>query len=589
MNTHHLFAQYFSKGSLAPYLHALSQKLSDGHVCIDVREPIDESITEFYPNVTPKIELNHLVGTPAETHKPFLLDQHLLYMQRYFKYEVAICNAIHNLIAQEADSKNNWTDLQPLIATLFPSEHLDWQFIAAIAAVQQQLTIITGGPGTGKTTTVAKILALLIAQNSQLKIALAAPTGKASARLAESLNNTNIPVSEATKTHFQALQPTTIHRLLGSIRNSIYFKHNAQNPLPYDVLIVDECSMIDIALFAKMLDAIAPTTKVILLGDKNQLSSVEAGSLFGDLCSLFEKNNTFSASFIAQTQQNFPALRSRFEHLPLAPMEEIQHPLANHIVELQHSYRFKGNEDIGILSKAIIQSDLGVVENYIQQEISEQIHIDTTYNTELLNRFLQHFKYYIQHEDGTATNIQEALERFNHCRILAATRDDANGVYNLNIQAEQYLHKQGLLPSIGAYYDNKPILITENNYTLGLYNGDIGLLRKDEDGVMKAHFLERDEFGNTHIKSVLPGYITKYETCFAMTIHKSQGSEFDYVFMALPKRTEHQILTRELIYTGITRAKRHATIQADAALLLQACSNTLTRTSGLKLRLQPKS
>lgn len=587
MNTHHLFAQYFSKGPLAPYLHALSQKLSDGHVCIDVREPIEESILELYPPIQPQVDFNHLVGTVEELHKPFLLDQHLLYMQRYFKYEVAICNAIQNLIAQEVNTSNDWACLQSTITQLFPSDDLDWQFIAAISALQQQLTIITGGPGTGKTTTVAKILALLLTQNPKLKIALAAPTGKASARLAESLNNTQISVAEDIKTTFQQLQPTTIHRLLGSIRNSIYFKHNAQNPLPIDVLIVDECSMIDIALFAKMLDAVAPTTKVILLGDKNQLSSVEAGSLFGDLCSLFERNNTFSPTFLAQTKQHFSSLSNRFDALSLCPEHEIAHPLTNHIVELQHSYRFKGQEDIGVLSKAIIQSDVAVVEKYIQDATSEQIHIDSTYKEETLENFLQHFKHYIQHENGQPTSIQEALERFNYCRILSATRDDANGVYNLNIQAEQYLHKKGWLMTNGLYYDNKPILITENNYTLGLYNGDIGILRKDADGVMKAHFLERNEQGETTVKSVLPGYISKFETCFAMTIHKSQGSEFDYVFMALPQRSEHQLLTRELIYTGITRAKKHATIQSDATILLQACSRTLTRTSGLKIRLQP--
>jgi len=296
-DVHQQFAEYFDIPALKPYAYLLSKKGSEGHICLhlDKIAAEKENLPESYQKIETSNQLLEsipLVGTQGNDKQPFVIYQNRLYLQRYFRYETEFLQRIRDFLVKEKTYLPERIALlqqqQPLISKLFAgtagngdnNDPADWQLAAAITGVLNNFTIITGGPGTGKTTTVAKILAILFATDPALKVALAAPTGKAAARMAESLRNTTIEVDAHITEKFRLLQPATIHRLLKSINGSPYFRHNKDNPLNYDVVIIDECSMIDVALFAKLLDAIHPDTRLILLGDKDQLASVEAGSLF---------------------------------------------------------------------------------------------------------------------------------------------------------------------------------------------------------------------------------------------------------------------------------------------------------------------
>ncbi|TAH03425.1 MAG: exodeoxyribonuclease V subunit alpha [Sphingobacteriales bacterium] len=596
-DTHQQFAAFFESKTLQPFAYWVSKKLSEGHICFDLNEIASEqeNLPSYYKNADfNEITLakESLVTTQNKPKQPFVLHNNKLYLQRYFNYESQILAKIFELGNSELGFVNERMEilktLSSFIKTLFASPYktteTNWQLVATITGVLNNFTIITGGPGTGKTTTVAKILAILFAINPNLKVALAAPTGKAAARMAESLKastalaTSNIPESIAAK--FDLLQPSTIHRLLGFIKNSPYFKHSQTNPLNYDVVIVDEGSMIDVALFAKLLNAIGLQTRLILLGDKNQLASVEAGSLFGDLCQAQQNLNlfntqtaTFINDFVNNVEEEINANSIGNNHP--------NHPLYQHIVELKFSHRFKNNEGIGLFSKAIIENNVNQINNFILAKADAQVAIDTQYSKIFFEDFIAGYEEYIHESD-----IKIALQKFNKLRILCAIRESDQGLYALNKNVEKYLSSENLIDTRSEFYNHRPIIITSNNYVLELFNGDIGLIRPDEDGELKAWF----EGENGEIKSVLPGLINQAETVYAMTIHKSQGSEFEQVLVVLPQQQNIAILTRELLYTGITRAKSKVFLQGSETVILQATDAQVKRTSGIADRfLEPQN
>jgi exodeoxyribonuclease V alpha subunit len=454
----------------------------------------------------------------------------------------------------------------------------DWQLAATITAALQQFTIITGGPGTGKTTTVARLLALLYRINPDLDVALAAPTGKASARMAESLRSAHIPGAEDILPRLAALKPTTLHRLLGPIRNSPYFRHNADLPLRFDVLIIDECSMIDMALFSKTLDAIGPDTRLILLGDKDQLAAVEAGSIFGDLCNAQEQLNNFSPdhleiinSFIPNTERQIPHAHATEDPALVA------HPLFGHIVSLKYSRRFRDDEGIGRFSQAMITGNEEAIKEYISALRDHSVVLDTAMSDTFFHEFIAGYKAYI-HESDIAT----AFKAFNALRVLCAVREGDTGLYKTNLAIELWLQKQGYINVSAQFYEHRPLLITANNPELDLLNGDVGLIRKNSEGQLIAWFQQAD--GTP--RSVAPGYLHSVETAFALTIHKSQGSEFDSVLVRLPAETDNRLLTRELVYTAVTRARKRVVLQATAEALLAACRARVSRSSGIESQLR---
>jgi exodeoxyribonuclease V alpha subunit len=585
-DVHHQFAVYFQNQFLQPYIYLVSKKLSEGHICLRL-DSLDREKADLFENWqaylddTERLERENIVTTDPDGYQPFVLYNRRLYLHRYFQYESRILQRILVFISHEerfrAERIQALKQNGNFISNLFREEGLsearpNWQLAAAVSAVLQNFTIITGGPGTGKTTTVAKVLALLHSINKSLRVALAAPTGKAAARMAESLKNAKVDGSEELAAFFQALEPSTIHRLLGFIPDSPFFKHNRENPLHVDVIIVDESSMIDVALFAKLLDAIGPDTRLILLGDKDQLSSVEAGSLFGDLCQAQEPLNVFGPERLDLIN----SFADQLARVPLSGSHQSRHPLAQHVIELKFSRRFKDEEGIGKFSKAIIKNDVSVVRDFIRQERDEHVAVDTQYSDGLFSEFIRAYERYIKEPD-----ISLALKYLNDLRVLCAMREGPQGLYAMNLKIEKYLEARGLIQVDREFYHHRPIIVSSNNYNLGLFNGDVGLIRPDDKGVLYAWFENKEG----KVRSYSPGFITNCETVFAMTIHKSQGSEFTKVLVVLPDDSNSNLLTRELLYTGITRARDFVLLQGSEDVIVRACDRFVERASGIVERL----
>lgn len=571
-DVHQQFAEYFNIPILKPYAYLLSKKISEGHICLHLDNLADQSgeLPAYCANMVPGTEplaSAPLVARNGKDNEPFVLFQDRLYLQRYFRYETTFLRRIHQFLETEKvllpQRLKQLEEHAALIREQFEGNNeTNWQLAAAITGILNNFTIITGGPGTGKTTTVAKILNILYDIDPALKVVLAAPTGKAAARLAESLRNFK-------NEKFQSLSPGTIHRLLKSKRDSPYFHHNAANPLNYDVVIVDECSMIDVALFAKLLDAIGPTTRLILLGDKDQLASVEAGSFFGDLCQAQGALNLFSKERI-ELINRFGAHLTK-EHESAAD----KHPLFQHLVELKRSHRFSDDKGIGKFSKAIIRNDKAGILEFLKPGADEQVMIDQVYSKELFEQFIAGYEAFI-----TEPDVLRALQKMNALRVLCAVRQGDQGLYTINKAIEKYLHDKKLISAKMEFYANRPIILTRNYYEHNLFNGDTGIIRPDANGVLMAWF----EDGQGELKAVLPGYLTDAETVFAMTIHKSQGSEFNEVLVILPQASEVAILTRELLYTAVTRARSKVYVQGSEATVLLAAQRFVERASGIATR-----
>ncbi len=579
------FASFFREETFQPYAWLLSQKLSEGHVCIDLADfpNAKESLPEAYQKLLAEGRCNphceKLVGSETDETKPFILHNNRLYLQRYFRYETACIARIRQFAETEATHIAARTEAlgkqKELLWQLFPQNNSngapDWQLFSAICAALQNFTIITGGPGTGKTTTVSKLLSLLFTLEPGLKVALAAPTGKAAARMAESLRQTPLPGGlEHLRTHFETLSPATIHRLLGSKRHSPYFHHNAENPLPFDLIIADESSMIDVALFAKLLQSIGPDTRLILLGDKSQLASVEAGSLFGDLCSALPGVN----AFCAETQSLLNGLLPEGA-MPLpdtAVCEKNTHPLFQRVLTLQVSHRFRDDAGIGRLSKAVIQNDEAVLDSFLTANTDPQVRIFSSEKEDFFEDFALGYKAFIEEKD-----ITKALRLLARQRVLVVTRQGRCGLEDTNRAIEDFLRRKGLLHPLGIHYENRPVILTRNYPDLGLFNGDTGIMRRDEKGVLKVWF--EDAAGN--LLPVLPGYVAEAQTAFALTVHKSQGSEFKEVFIRLPESEEMALLSRELLYTAITRAKERVWIEGAPSVIKAAAARRIARSSGI--------
>lgn len=579
LNVHGTFAQYFSKDALNPWLYQLSKTMEAGNVCLDINQTFTEEDHEIKPD--PASLANHPLVGDEHMQKPFILHKEKLYLHRFFHYERKLVSQIKALIAAEntgarQQQLNRHHEL--ICKELFPvNEHLqttDWQKVACINAFINGFSIISGGPGTGKTTTVTKLLALLLTNEPSLHISICAPTGKAAARLEESIsqaekNFSGSGIEPEIVQKITGFNAQTIHSLLGYIPNSIHFRHNQANTLDTDILIVDECSMIDIALFYKLFQAIDTNrTKVILLGDKNQLASVDAGSVFRDLCSDTVALNTFSAERAAFINQ-FIAIEA--QQVPgTAIAEPLAHPLFQHITELQTSYRFHDEAGIGKLSKAVLNNDTVTISSFLDN----QDPIITILPPEALQENLKRAAslLYAANEGYIGLSDPQAiLSRINNSTVLCALKEGKYGVQGINNFISQELFK----PS-AAYYPYQLIMVTQNQAREGVYNGDMGIVLAVQDE-LKVYF---SKAGNDYI-SLNPAQILATETAFAMTIHKSQGSEFNEVLIVLPDNKNNQLLSRELLYTAITRAKKKVTIIGTAEVISEIAAKSVKRVSGI--------
>ena len=499
-----------------------SRARAEGNICVSLGEIAEMEGTPGVASLRKKLRGSDVVGAPG-AFTPLILDgRDRLYLRRYWEYEQQLAQAIASRTSASSSKGKKEIDLQE---------------VAAKKAVTSDFTVITGGPGTGKTWTVMRILKLLLEQpgGENLRIALAAPTGKAAARLTESVR--------AVRETFAA---TTIHRLLGYLPGSPYFRHHAENPLSFDVVIVDEASMVDLALMAKLVAAVPPPARLILLGDRDQLASVEAGSVLADICAAAEA---------------------------AAPNE----PLHGAVVALRRNYRFAETGGIYRVSTAINSGDAEATITALQegggevewQPLSAAIKLGDA----LRERIVTGFEPSLKTDDPL-----EALAHLQKFRILCAVRQGPFGVENLNAIAEEVLADAGLIPPRRDRYRGRPIMVTQNDYNLALFNGDSGIVLPDPsaDGELRAFFLSAEG----KLRRFLPSRLPVHETAFGITVHKSQGSEFASVLLILPEK-DTPILTRELLYTGLTRARNGVELWASEALLRAAITRRVTRTSGL--------
>lgn len=441
---------------------------------------------------------------------------------------------------------------------------LDRQRLAAAVALVSRFCVISGGPGTGKTTTVCKILALLVEQHRRRfagapAIALCAPTGKAAARLMESMtaaaSGLSLPDEVAKSLPREA---STLHRLLGSLgrgRRELFRPHET---LAYDIVVVDEASMVDLPLMARLVRALSPSTRLILMGDKNQLASVEAGSVMGDLCH-GKEGDTVSEGL----GEILGALVG--ESLPASPSLP---PLADAVTTLTKSYRFGACPGIFEAAAAANRGDAAALARITAPGFDLAVPASEGSPTVWLETMVRsHLSGYKRLTDPAA--MLAALGRF---RILCAVRKGPMGVFRVNRLVERCL---GFSDS-DLWYPGRPVMVTENDYTLGLFNGDTGITVRHE-GELGVAFPD-GEGGMRHIHCAR---LPKVETVFAMTVHKSQGSEFDRVVLLLPE-SDSPVLTRELVYTGITRAREAVSLWGAPEILEKALSRRSQRASGLR-------
>ncbi|VBB11136.1 AAA family ATPase [Burkholderia stabilis] len=690
---------------------ATSRATAGGHVCVALgalaqryEAPLDD--------VRAALAASGVVafGTLARgDERPLIVDRHdHLYLSRYFDYERRLADA---LVAQAGvavpDESLSPDRLRDSLARYFgpANGEVDWQRVAAIVALTGRVTIVSGGPGTGKTTTVVGVLACLLDAHPGLRVALAAPTGKAAQRMQEALHARagDLPPELAARLPDTSY---TLHRLLGG-GGAAGFRHHRDNPLPYDLIVVDEASMIDVALAAHLLDALAPGARLVLLGDKDQLAAVEAGAVFAELsarpaftagarariaqalgideaafvaalpvpdeaataavaasavtpanaspsasaamprkpasrqrvdtrqASLFDdepQDDEVPAAEVAPSLPAGPALANTrdasdgpawIEADELAWLDAVElppfdasdaalasvksmtaalpgepaaasatpapAPLADCVVWLERNYRFGLDSPIGRLSLAIRSGDVQAALDALPvDDAAAASFLDDAGDTlapSTVERLARRFGAYLDAlRDVLAAPVPDPLPLFdalNRFRILCATRSGSRGAEHVNALVASHVRHAARVPlAVGAHwFTGRPIMVTRNDYALGLFNGDIGIALPDAHGVLRVWFRRADGTA----RAVSPAALPPHETAFALTVHKSQGSEFDEAALVLPA-SFGRVLTRELVYTAVTRARTRVQVIGPRRVLAQAVATRTQRDSGLAAR-----
>lgn len=589
-----------------------SRAIRHGHVCLDLARTLASPLIDGEGRPIPlpvpgnsvhrwalELSTSRLVSA-GERATPLVFDGGgRLYLARYFHYQRQLAERLAARVStqpRQVDAARLREGLDRLLPTDGDgfSAHAQ-QRLAALVAVLRGLTVISGGPGTGKTTTVLRILALLQEQalgagDPPLRIRLLAPTGKAAARLMESIEagRAGLPC-EATVIEAIPREASTIHRALGYRPGSpTQFRHDADDPLPADVVLVDEASMVDLALMAKLMDAIPPGARVILLGDKNQLASVEAGAILGDICNAGQEHG-YSHAFVKEITEQLGAA-----YAPQARGRE-HTGIWDCIVELTHSFRFAADGGIGGLARAIGSGNGAAVLDALGPAASapdayRDLHepgvalvalgdgddIGPTLRPGVLAGFAPTFR---------QTEADARLGALGAFRVLAAHRKGRFGIERLTQAIEDTLDEAGVIRASDPLYDGRPIMVTKNDYQLDLFNGDVGIIHRGDGSARAAAVFMRPDGGQRRIS---PHRLPPHETVFAMTVHKSQGSEFGCVALVVPPAVS-PILTRELVYTAVTRARTRVVVHGDAGVLADAVGRRIDRASGLRERLWGQS
>ena len=600
----------------------LAQMEGRGHTCLPLQQLLGKSLellglpSQESSMILPQtlsawladLQASPLLGMPQpDQAQPLVLGlsnaDPLLYLRRYYRYEqlvaVEVLRRSASVLPVERQVARQWLD-----SLFMPSEaEVDWQKLACAMALRAGLTIITGGPGTGKTYTAARLLALLFAMHpdpARLRVALAAPTGKAAARLRLSIDVSLQELCTRLGSRLDLAAFTarigaarTLHSLLGARPDTRQFAYNASNLLDVDILIVDEASMIHLEMMSALLQAMPPGAKLILLGDKDQLASVEAGAVLGDLC-----RDAHQGHYDLQTQAFAKevagvALPDRF----LSPDAT---RLAQQTVMLRESRRFEGG--IGQLALAVNAGNRKLAQTLLAQDKSGMLYATPNATVaSVLALAVQgrrgaevcYAQYLELIRARTAQSVNSAasheawakavLRAYDNFRILCAVHEGDWGTINLNQSVQQALAEQGLLKPVGQWFAGRPVMVTQNDHQQGIFNGDIGVTLPglQDSSALRVYFLNGDS-----LRSISVSRLAHVESAFAMTVHKSQGSEFLHTALVLPEGGA-KVLTRELVYTGITRARQHFTLfEGSQGLLQMAIARQSQRASGLALQLE---
>ena len=660
-----------------------SWQLGLGHVCLDLQAVLEQPMQVLSIPVGPWLQTltladwqaacvacPSLVAQPLATGStdeasaddarttPLVLVQQRLYLRRFWQYEQDVQQGIRQRLMLPGLSEEEEHRLQEALVVLFggpgragaehaahaatrsmhmtgmqaekdvgdaaaePGRRADWQRISCALAARRRFGLITGGPGTGKTTTVIRLLALLqwlalAGQGQFLRIGLAAPTGKAAARLGSSISSAidrlplkDVPQGEAIRAAIPR-SVSTLHRLLGSRPGTRHFRHDARNPLPLDVLVIDEASMIDLEMMAQVMHALPPRARLILLGDKDQLASVEAGAILGELCAHAREGRYWpeTVDWVARVAQE------PIDHGLQADTTGDGTLLDQSVGMLRHSHRFGADSGIGRLAALVNDGDVARVQR-LWDEVQAgcapgqvpdiaRIEVDAE-RWDALRQLVVHgrldgvpadqgpvgYAHYLRwmHQNRPADEAGQAsfddwaakvLQAHGRFQLLCALRQGSWGVERLNRQIALWLQSAGLLAASEGWYAGRPVIVTRNDYELGLMNGDVGIALAAQGGRLRVAFPA--EGGSRGIRWVLPSRLQAAETVFAMTVHKAQGSEFDHAALAMPAELS-PVLTRELVYTAITRARHFFTLVGSGGLdgvLGQAIRRRVLRASGL--------
>ena len=516
---------------------------AQGSACVPLAALVPHIGDKTVADLRTALLASRIVSTPDSVEVlPLVLDSaNRLYLRRYFDYERRLAT---NLLRRAAIA-----DQAPLQLRL--DEAPDSQRLAVDLAMRRRLAIISGGPGTGKTTTVTLLLARILEENPEARIALAAPTGKAAARLLDTLRERAAGLPEKVRARLPA-EAHTIHRLLGVTSGPGRFRHDAANSLALDVLVVDEASMLDLSLAVHLVEAVPEAARLVLLGDKDQLAAVEVGSVFAEL-----------------------AARERSR-------------LANCVVWLSESYRFPASSGIGRLAADINAGEPERALAWMTRGAGESITWIDDAGAEISlatrSRILQGYAAYIEALRGNLQDKAPIFRAFDRFRVLCAVRESGRGVRALNALVGRHVRTELDHPldpgGRSPWYPGRAVMVMRNDYVLRIFNGDTGICLPAADGELGVWFADREGT----FRAISPSRLPEHEDAWANTVHKAQGSEFDTLLFVLPAK-DSPVLARELAYTAVTRARTHVTLSGSSESFRAACLRKTERHTGLLERL----
>lgn len=543
-----------------------------------------------------KITGSKTVGDEA-AETPMILEGSRLYLRKFWKYETELAEIIlekcrrsrSEILGNPENMPQTVCDIiAETVDDIFHETPSPYQQTACLTALLSSFSVITGGPGTGKTYTVLRLLALLLKLSedetaakpfklpTRLRIAIAAPTGKAATRVRESIlaGLDDLKIDEELKSRIPT-EAQTIHRMLKSVHNSPHFRHNQENPLPYDVIIVDEASMVDLALMNKLVKATRPDARLVLLGDKDQLASVEAGAVLGDICRS-DHLNRVSAEYAAFFK------RCGMEGLEEQSADKAK-LLRDAITELTESKRFGGDSGIGMLATQVnamnVQQALSILSDQISQDISWS-------GKNALGSVMKPWMDHLEKLSAQDLSAEKAFEIIREKQILCAHRRGPYGSEDINRNIERAIRPESGRYATGEWYPGRIVMFTRNDYNLNVFNGDIGITLQDPDSDRLMVYVERpsNQDRGKGYEALSPAQAGECETAFAMSVHKSQGSEFNHVLLIMPEKPS-PVITKELFYTALTRAKESFEVFGSKKVLQHAVAHNVRRTSGLARRL----